>query len=692
MTIKEVTVQNQYFDRDLSWLTFNYRVLMEAQKMDVPVYERLRFLAIYYSNQDEFFRVRVASIRRLVEINKKKINKELDFRPKKLIEEIGNQVKFQLNEYGSTLYDNVLKELEHKGVYILKPKQLTKEQQSACLFYFKTKVLSFLQPYVFGISKRKKFLDNRGIYFALRLENHSTSNLEYAYLNIPSSELPRFYQLPSPNTQFHYIFLDDIICQNLDFMFPGYKILECKSIKINKDADLNIEDDFSGNLVEKIQKQVIKRNLGIPSRFLFDRSMTPGFVKYLQETFDLTDDDMVPGGEHHGLSDFLQLPNPIGTSLEYEPLLPLESQRINTHRSIFSAIDEMDHMLHFPYHTYDYILQFFSQAANDPDVIAIKVTFYRMASNSLIGNALMSAAKNGKKVTVFIELKARFDEENNILWAEKMRNVGVKIIYSIVGLKVHAKVALVKKRMESGKIKNYCFFATGNLNEKTAPIYADYGLLTCHAGMGLELNRLFEYLLKNKDPRPFKHLLVSQFNMVDRYFQLIDREIKHVKMGLEGRIIIKLNNLEERGMIDKLYEASQAGVKIELIVRSICCLVPGVKGMSEHIKVRRIVGRFLEHARVFWFSNNGKDELYMGSADWMRRNLYSRIEVSFPILNEELKTQIKEILMLQLQDNTKAVFLDADQNNNSVSIKKGEKLYNAQLDSYYLVKRWEEIS
>ncbi|UXP33456.1 polyphosphate kinase 1 [Reichenbachiella agarivorans] len=682
---------NQYFDRDLSWLTFNYRVLKEAQSNDVPLFERLKFLAIYSANQDEFFRVRVANLRNYLKLDKKKINKVLDYDPAILLKNIHDRIQKQLTEFGDTLRSKVLLELEKNGLFILSPEQMNEDQKAASLYYFKTKILCYLQPYVFGQSSREHFLDNRSLYFGLRLRNKYSGVIDNAYLNIPSNIIPRFFKLPSPNVQFHYIFLDDIIRMNLDFVFPDYEILECQSIKMNKDADLNIEDEFSGDLVEKIQKQIEKRNLGVPSRFLYDKEMSEELLSFLKYSFDLIDEDLVPGGHYHSLFDFFQLPNPIGKSIEYPSLKPLRNYKIDQHRSIFSAIDQSDQMLHFPYHTYNYVLQFFNQAAIDPHVLELKVTFYRMASDSLIGNALISAAKNEKKVTVFMELKARFDEENNLRWAEKMQKAGVKIIYSIPGLKVHAKVALVKKKTEHGTIKNYCFFGTGNLNEKTASMYGDHGLLTCDQSMGEELDDLFKYLIKRKEPAEFKNLLVSQFNIIDGFTKLIDREIENVKNGKKGHIIIKLNNLEEKGMIDKLYNASRAGVKIEMIIRSICCLVPGVPGMSENITIRRIVGRFLEHSRIIWFHNDGEDELYMGSADWMKRNLRSRIEVKFPVKDPELKSQVRELLKIQLKDNTKAVMLDQQINNIPIVKKVGQRLYNAQLDTYEIIKRWEEM-
>lgn len=689
--MEEEQVENRYFDRDLSWLTFNYRILKEAQSPDVPLLERLKFLAIYSANQDEFFRVRVATIRNYIKLNRKKINKALDYDPNNLLTSIHNKVSEQLIEYGMTLQKNVLPELADNGVFILEPERLNKAQKSAALYYFKTEILCYLQPHVFGVTNREPFLNNRKLYFALRLQNKYSEAIDFAYLNIPSDIIPRFFKLPSPNVQFHYIFLDDIIRMNLDFVFPDYNILECQSIKMNKDADLNIDDEFSGDLVEKIQNQIKKRDLGVPARFLYDQNTSEVLLEYIRDAFDLTPDDLVFGGHYHSLFDFFQLPNPIGKSIEYEPLPQLRHSRIDQHRSIFGAIDEADRMLHFPYHTYNYILQFFNQAAIDPHVKEIKVTFYRMASNSLIGNALISASQNGKRVTVFMELKARFDEENNLMWAEKMKKAGISIIYSIPGLKVHAKVALVKKKTEQGLIKNYCFFGTGNLNEQTASIYADHGLLTCDQVMGDELDDLFKYLYRRKEPKEFKSLLVSQFNIIDGYSELINREIDHAKNGRKAHIIIKLNNLEERGMIDKLYEASRAGVKIEMIVRSICCLIPGIPGMSENITVRRIVGRYLEHGRVFWFHNDGDDQLYMGSADWMKRNLKSRIEVNFPIKRKFLKDQLMQLLKIQLRDNTKAVELDENMNNIPVSRSEGSKLYNAQLDAYHTIKMWESL-
>ncbi|MFY0653544.1 MAG: polyphosphate kinase 1 [Cyclobacteriaceae bacterium] len=688
---EEKNVKIPLHDRDVSWLAFNHRVLMEAKDKSNPLYERVKFMAIYSSNQDEFFRVRVADVRQLIEINRKKINEAIDAEPQEALQEVHRIIREQMNEYGDTLRNSVLKDLEEENVFIRDHKELTEKQKQACLFYFKTKVLAYLQPFFFGRTVGDQFLNNRELYYMLRLQDVFSKRIEYAYLNIPSDKLPRFYKLPTEEGKYSFIYLDDIVQMHLDFIFPDYEVLECRAVKLNKDADLHIEDEYSGDLVSKIQKQITKRNLGTPSRFLYDARISKELLEFIIDAFNFSQDDMVPGGPHHNLMDFFQLPNPIGKKLEFPKMKTLKNHKIDRHRSIFSAIDEADQLLHFPYHSYNYILQFFNQAAIDPHVKQIKVAFYRMAKESIIGDALISAAKNGKEVTVFMELKARFDEANNLMWAEKMQTAGVKVIYSIPGLKVHAKVALVRKKMEDGSTINYSFLGTGNLNEQTAKIYSDQGLLTRHKKIGNELNDLFNYLYRRKPPRPFSHLLVSQFNVIDSLKRLINREIEHVRNGRSGRIVIKLNNLQERVMIEKLYEASQAGVKIEMIVRSVCCLIPGVEGFSENITIRRIVDRFLEHSRMFWFNNDGEDEVYMGSADWMKRNLRSRIEVIYPVYDPALKEQMKEILELQLADNVKAVMIGQNNDNLPILRKESEPAVRAQMATYDLVKKWEGV-
>ena len=671
----------KYIARDVSWLSFNYRVLKEAADASVPLLERLRFLAIYSSNLDEFFRVRVADIRSLIRIGKKKINKSLDIKPKKVLKAINEEVNRQLEEYGTILREQVLPSLEKEGLVICNADNLSPQHRKESAHFFKIKVMPYLQPYIEGYSKRKPFLNNQGLYFAVKLVKQSDQTSHYGYLNIPSDKLPRFLGLSKLNDQHCFVMLDDVIKDNLSMVFPGYEVLESKSIKLNKDADLQIEDEYSGDLVEKIRKQIEKRDLGVPSRFLYDQSMSEDLLGWLVDRFYLHEDDLIPGGTAHNLNDYFQLPNAVGEHLEYPRFPSLEHPILKDVTTLLGSLESRDHLLHFPYQSYDYVLQFFNEAAIHPEVTEIKVAFYRMASNSLIGEALVSAANNGKDVMVFMEVKARFDEENNLKWAKRFQEAGIKVIYSIPGLKVHAKIALVTKSNGEGG-RRYAFFGTGNLNEKTAKIYSDHGLLTSDELMTKELEAVFKFLYRRTQPHPFQKILVSQFNMMDRFIELIDYEIGQAREGNASGIVIKLNNLEEKRMIDKLYEASTAGVKIKMLVRGICCLRPGLKGVSENIEVRRIVDRYLEHARVFIFHHTGEERIYLGSADWMNRNLYSRIEVAFPITDPQLKSEVKEIVDLQLSDNVKGVLLGSNMENIPISNSVGESI-RAQFDAYH---------
>ncbi len=660
------------FDRDLSWLSFNYRVLCEAKSNEVPLLERLRFLAIYSSNLDEFFRVRVASLRRLSQIKKKKIEEKLGFDPEVTLGVIHEKIENQLHEYGATLRD-VLRELESYEVFVHMNSSRS-EHLEELRHYFMTHILAYLQPQEL---KEKPFIKNKALYLVttIKVEVGSRNHI----LNIPSDKLPRFYSVKDESGT-HFYFLDDIIRWNLDIVFPGKEIQECISIKLNKDADLQIDDEFSGNLVEKIEKQVKKRDLGIPTRMLVDSSISETLLHSVYEFCDVSASDISMGGRYHNLNDFFQI-SVKKEGLEYEKLAPIRSSGIKSAKTVFDAIEERDQILHFPYQSYEYILQFFNEAAIHPEVTEIYVTFYRMAKESRIGEALLSAARNGKKVHVFMEVKARFDEENNLKWAERFKEAGVDLRYSMPGLKVHAKVALVRRESADKEI-NYGFFGTGNLNESTAKIYCDHGLLSRHPEMTNELYQVFQYLIDQKEPEAFKHLIVSQFGAIDTFKELIDREIKAVEEGRQGHVIVKVNNLEEPKLIRKLYKAAEAGVKVEVIARSICCLVPGTNG----IEVSRIVDRYLEHARMFYFHNDGNPEIYLGSSDWMKRNLRRRIEVSFPIYDSKIKKELIQILKLQQRDNTKRVLLSSEIENIEVAKNETEPV-NAQLGTYSLIQK-----
>ncbi|MBV6642750.1 MAG: polyphosphate kinase 1 [Cyclobacteriaceae bacterium] len=662
------------FDRDLSWLSFNYRVLLEADDSTVPLVERLRFVAIFSSNLDEFFRVRVANLRRLVEIDKKKINKKIDIEPESLLQQIQKEVGAQLKVYGKVL-SKILRELKTRGLSINYTGRIPVTHQVDLNTFFKIKLMGYLR--IQQLKKKSLFLDNRALYFVVSTVK-SGEKINFI-LNIPSNKVSRFHTLKSKQPTSVY-FIDDIIRNNLEMVFPGHLVEGCYSIKLNKDADLQIDDEYEGDLVQKIEKQIQKRNLGVPSRFLYDSSMPEELLSQLVNVLDLNEADLYAGGRYHNLNDFFQVSSSI-SGLEYEKQAPIPNKMLDARNSLFESIKEQDQILHFPYQSYNYILRFFNEAAIHPDVRKIDVTFYRMAENSMIGEALISAANNGKKVNVFMEVKARFDEENNLLWARKMEAAGINIHYSIPGLKVHAKAALITMKGEDGTTTYFGFYGTGNLNEGTAKIYCDHSLLTINPDMNKELKQVFDFLNSKKKPSDFKHLIVSQFGAPDRFAALIQREIDNHSNGLPAEIIIKLNNLEESVLIEKLYEAAKAGVRVTLIVRSICCLIPDTYG----IRVVRVVDRYLEHARIFSFLNGGEEELYMGSSDWMTRNLHRRVEVTFPVNQEHIKKQVKDLLQIQLKDNIKAVVLDSKMNN--LKIKTGKKPGRAQMDAYEYIRK-----
>jgi len=656
----------------------------------VPLYSRIQFLSIFSSNLDEFFRVRMPSIYAFTSINAKKTALRDEY-PENLAHTVIEYLQGQLEDFGRIFTRQILPSLEENNIHLYYGDSIRAEHKETIMDFFLSRVLSFLQPVILKKENQGNiFLENNYLYFIVDIEDTDIPDVhEYALLNIPSDQLPRFSELPKIEDKHFLLFLDDVIRENLAEVFPGYKIHGAYAVKLTRDAELNIEDEFTGDLADKIEKQLGKRDIGLATRFLFDGRMPAEIRDFLKQYFDVREEEMVEGGRYHNLKDMGSLPNPTNKKLTYDPWPSIPHPDFNTSNSIFKTITEGERLLHLPYHSYNYILRFFNEAAIDPQVKEIYVTLYRVAANSHIVNALISAAKNGKKVTVFVELKARFDEANNLKWSKKMKSAGVRIINSIPGLKVHAKIALVK-RFEDGNMNHYSLLATGNFNETTGKFYTDHVFFTSAKEFSDELQQLFLYLQSRLQPEEveklrLKHLLVSQFNMVKRFSKMIDREIENAKAGLPAQIIIKVNNLQEREMIEKLYDASNAGVKIELIVRSICCVAPGIERQSENITIRRIVDRYLEHARVFMFHNNGEPEFYMGSADWMSRNLNSRIEVIFPVYDEKLKKEIKDILQLQLSDSKKAVLVRADLTNEKI-VSAGGQPIAAQEAIYKYVK------
>lgn len=646
-----------FFNRDISWLYFNERVLDEAGKENVPLLERIKFLSIYSSNLDEFYRVRMPALMAL-----QKITGEIN---KVSFTEASSIINRQLAKYGAILNDAIIPSLKENNINLVYDKDIPAHIEDILRNYFFTQVAGFLQPVLLS-DDTDFFPENNQLYIAVIVKN-DTGEEKLWLVNIPANNISRFLKVPQPEGNY-ILFLEDIICNNLQVLFPGAIIRGSYNIKITRDAELDLQDEFGDDMAEKIEIQLSKRDYGFATRFLYEPGIPLRHLQHIVNIFGLQKASVVEGGKHHNLKDLASLPV-YDTSFSYPDWPPVKSNVQNS-KTLFEAVELNDRIVHAPYQSYNTILRFFNEAAISASVKEIYTTLYRVANDSRIAHALISAAKNGKKVFVLVELKARFDEANNIRWSKKMKAAGVKIIYSDNALKVHAKIALVKRIHETAPYLG--LLATGNLNETTAKFYTDHILLTAHQPMLTEMEMLFTFLKKGKKVTPedvisFKHLLVAQFNLQAKFLELIDREIENTRKGLQASIKIKLNNLEERVLIEKLYEASNAGVNIQLIVRSICCLVPGIPGQSENITIKRIVDRYLEHGRVFIFHNNGNEEVYMGSADWMNRNIYRRIEVCFPVYDEAIKQQLLQIMDIQLKDNTQAVWIDEKLNNVAVS-------------------------
>lgn len=662
---------HKYFKRDISWLSFNYRVLLEAEDDSLPIYERIKFLSIYSSNLEEFYEIRVAEHRGV--IIKKNFTEESGAEAEETLADITYEVNRQQREYYRIFSEMILPELNRQNIYLYQNSLPESFHEEFVRNFFNEEVFPFLSPVMIQAGDIRTFIRDRRLYLVIRMVKKSKHVLEsgyipeyhYALMKIPHAKVPRFIELPRHEGKYYIMFIDDIIRANLPSIFPGYIVDSCYSIKISRDADIYLEDEKRENIVENIRKKVKKRKIGALSRFMHDEDMPEDFLSFVCDAFGITRDDLVVGGRYLNLQDLIKLPNPKGKELEQQIPVPMRIPYLDEMGSMFRAVKKKDILLHFPYQSFDYLIRFLMEAAFDPKVSEIKITQYRVAENSAVINTLVSAAQNGKKVTVFVELKARFDEENNMSTAERMEQAGIRIIYSIPGLKVHAKVAVIlrKDTDEGNKRRDFAYLSTGNFNEKTAKIYSDMALLTSNTEIIADINKVFA-VLEGKLPEPvFYHLLVARFNMVPELIRMIHREIENVKKGRKGRIILKMNGLHDQNMIDELYLASENGVEIDLIVRGICCLVPD-QPYSRNIRITRIVDMFLEHSRIWYFYNDGKEDLFMTSADWMRRNLNRRIETAFPILVPEIRKDIIDILTIQLQDNVKACRIDEYLHNN----------------------------
>lgn len=682
---------HKYFKRDISWLSFNYRVLLEAEDEALPIYERIKFLSIYSSNLEEFYEIRVAEHRGV--IMKTNFTDESGAEAEEILAEITEEVNRQQREY-YRIFSKVLQELNRQDIYLYQDSKPEPFHEEFVHNFFNEEVFPFLSPVMIQAGDIRTFIRDRRLYLVIRMIKKSkrmaapdyVPEYYYALMKIPYAKVPRFIELPSHEGKHYIMFIDDIIRANLSSIFPGYVVESCYSIKISRDADIYLDDEKGGNIVENIRKKVKKRKIGALSRFMYDSSMPDDFLAFVCNAFGITVDDLVLGGRYNNLQDLIKLPNPKGKELEQEIPSPMRVPFLDEMGSVFRAVKKRDILLHFPYQSFDYLIRFLMEAAFDPKVDEIKITQYRVAENSAVINTLISAAQNGKKVTVFVELKARFDEENNMSTAERMEQAGIRIIYSIPGLKVHAKVAVIlRKDTDDGiKRRDFAYLSTGNFNEKTARIYSDMALLTSDTEVITDINKVFAILEGKLHEPTFRHLLVARFNMVPELTRMIHREIEHVKAGRKGRIVLKMNGLHDQHMIDQLYEASENGVEIDLIVRGICCLVPN-QPFSRNIRITRIVDMFLEHSRIWYFYNDGQEDLFLTSADWMRRNLNRRIETAFPILDPEIKDDIIHILQIQMQDNVKACLIDEQLRNNFKRNDNPEKV-RAQLAIYEYLK------
>ena len=669
--------KNTYVNRELSWLKFNARVLQEAADEKVPLLERLRFAGIFSNNLDEFFKVRYATVKR-VAMNESS-DKELGVHAKELLEEITKEV-IQLQDESLSIINTITEELEKEQIFIVNEKTLLPEHEAFVNTYFYDKVRPALFTIILNDLEKFPQLKDDVAYLAVKMtlkEDEKASGvqkffsskaykekIQYALIELPTT-LNRFIELPQVDDKHYIIMLDDVIrfCLHLIFSIFNYESLSANMIKITRDAELDIDDDLSKSFIEKLSTSIEDRRKGEPVRFVYDKMIDKDTLQFLLEKMGIMKtDSVIPGGRYHNRRDFMNFPSLGRKDLTYASIQPLPVQGLTSEESLLKKIAEKDYLQYTPYHTFSNIIWFLREAALDPKVKSVKITIYRLAKNSQVVNSLINAVKNGKQVTVQIELQARFDEESNIRYAEQLKAEGVKVIFGVRGLKVHSKICVIERK-EGKELKRYGFISTGNFNESTAKIYTDYTLFTANQEILKEVNKVFNFFDTNYNVQKFKHLIVSPHYTKKQLKHLIDEEIKNAKAGKEAYIKLKMNNITSYKMIDKLYEASRAGVKIQMIVRGICCLVPGIEGMSENIEVISIVDKFLEHPRLFIFGNGGTPKVYISSADWMTRNISFRVEVGCPIYDKAIQQELIDTFEISWADNVKARIINKTQDN-----------------------------
>ncbi|RDY58350.1 polyphosphate kinase 1 [Flagellimonas nanhaiensis] len=683
-----VKVKNEYINREISWLHFNARVLQESADKNVPLIDRLRFLGIFSNNLDEFFKVRYATVKRIVDAGKKGKSVLGGEKAKDLLEEITKIVIAQ-QARSLEIFKIIEKELKAENIFIINEKDVNENQAEFIREYFFKKVNQELMTIILNDLTEFPILKDTAAYLAVKMvmktnDDANNGGNRYALIEIPKG-IDRFVVLPKEGDKHYIIILDDLIRFCLDSVFTMFEFesISAHMIKITRDAELDIDNDLTKSFIEKISSSVEHRKISDPVRFVYDKSIDKDTLQFLKEKMNIVDtDSVIPGGRYHNRRDYMGFPSLGRHDLMYEKIEPLPVKGFSMKGSLLELIAHKDYMIYTPYHTFSYVTKFLREAALDPKVRTIKITVYRLANDSQVASALINAAKNGKQVTVQIELQARFDEQANIEYANQLQAEGINLIFGVPGLKVHSKICMVEREEAEG-IKRYGFVSTGNFNESTAKIYTDYTLFTSHEGILKDMSKVFDFFETNYKINKYKHLVVSPHYTKATFIKLIENEIENAKAGKEAFIKIKMNSFTSYKMVDKLYEASRAGVKVQLIIRGICCLIPGVEGMSENIEAISVVDKFLEHPRLFIFGNQGDPKVYISSADWMTRNLDFRVEVGCPIYDEDIKQELLDTFDISWRDNLKArVF--SDQQDNAYKIRnENEVELRSQFELYH---------
>ncbi|RZS75980.1 polyphosphate kinase [Pseudobacter ginsenosidimutans] len=680
-----LSMKRKTIARDISWLSFNGRVLQEAADPTVPLRERIKFLGIFSNNMDEFFRVRVATLKRMNEFGRKLKNMHLEQAPGKILDEI-QQVVLEQQQSFNTIWESVRRELEKEKIFLVNEKQLNKEQQKFVQTYFEEEVRSNIIPIMVENVPQLPYLREKSLYLGVVLSRRDQSlRRKYSLIEVPSKSVGRFCKLPSPEGEQHIILLEDVIRFNLKSIFSyfGYDRFGSWVFKITKDAEIDLDNDVSTTMIQKIEKGLRNRRKGKPVRFVYDKEMDDGLLDFLIRKLNLSrKESVIPGGRIHNFRHFMDFPDVFQKKSARKK--PFQHQLLKHTMRVTDVVLEKDIMLNFPYHSFNPVIDLLREAAIDPEVTAIKITAYRLASNSKVINALINAVRNGKQVTVMLELRARFDEEANLEWKERLEEEGVKVLIGIPNMKVHAKLLMIKKRVNNHTI-HYGFVSTGNLNEKTAHVYGDHCLLTSDRFIMADVNRIFNYLENPKDGDKFlkacKTLIPCPTSLRRELYKLVNKEIRNARAKKPASITLKMNSLSDEDLINKLYDAARAGVEIRLIIRGIFCMYSESKKFKIPVKAVSIIDEYLEHARVFIFHNGGDEKVYISSADWMVRNLDHRVEATCPILDDKIRRVLKNILEIQLRDNVKARILDNELSNRYVRDRKQKKV-RSQVETY----------